>query len=125
MDTILTYYIFGLAAVVVIGVVLTLIIFRGVKDILPETSLPISPRRFSTLVKIAAILVVLVGGISHKFYGCEYKYENLIDNPTALNFNVMGQIEGALRYLMVYIIIVFTLCLAAYILKGRDSKKIR
>lgn len=122
MNTILIYYIFGLAAAIVIGIILTLIIFRGVKDVLPTTSIPISPKRFSTLIKIAAILMVLVGGISQKFYGCEYKYESLIDNPTALAFKVMGQIEGALHYLMVYIIIVFTLCLTAYILKGTGSK---
>ena len=123
MNTVLTYYVSGLVAATAVGVILTLLLLRRVEEVLSFTSIPIDPKRLATMIKLTAIVVILVGGISRKFYGCNYKYESLVDNPTALNFKVMGQIEGALYYLMIYLIIVFALYLTAYVLKRAGSKK--
>ncbi|MBN1572319.1 MAG: hypothetical protein JW984_03890 [Deltaproteobacteria bacterium] len=124
MNTVLTYYVLGLVAATAVGVILTLLLLRNIEEVLSFTSIPVNPKRLSTLIKLFAIAAVLVGGISRKFYGCNYKYESLVGNPTALNFKVMGQIEGALYYLMIYLIIVFALYLTAYILKRVGSKNV-
>ncbi len=123
MNTVLIYYVSGLIAATAVGVILTLLVLRNVEDVLSSVSIPVNPKRLATMIKLTAIAAVLVGGISRKFYGCNYRYESLVNNPTALNFKVMGQIEGALYYLMIYLIIVFALYLTAYILKRAGSKK--
>jgi hypothetical protein len=123
MNTILIYYVSGFVAATAVGVVLTILLLRRVEDVLSALSIPVDPKRLSTMVKLAAIAVILVGGISSKFYGCNYNYDSLVGNPVALNFKVMGQIEGALYYLMIYLVIVFALYLTAYVLKRAGSKK--
>jgi len=116
-NIILIYYISGLILCVVIGLLLSQFVFKDLRDSLTTLLAPLNPRRLSTIIKLAAIFVVLAGGLSAKFYSCGYKYEALIANRPALTFKVMDQIEGGLRYLMIYLIFLLTIFLVTYLLK--------
>ena len=116
-NIILIYYISGLILCIVIGAIMSKFIFKDLKDSLTTILAPHSPRRLSTMIKLTAIFVVLAGGLSAKFYSCEYKYETLIANRPALTFKVIDQIEGGLKYLMIYLIFLLTIFLVTYLLK--------
>ncbi len=125
-DIILIYYISGLIFCIAIGALMSKFIFKDLKDSLTTILAPLSnlsSRRLSTMIKLAAIFLVLAGGLSAKFYSCNYKYETLISNRHALTFKVMDQIEGGLRYLMIYLILILTIFLVTYLLKKVGQNK--
>lgn len=112
MQTILVVYGLGLVICILAGVALSAVLFRDLDAVL-STGIPrvrIGP--ISRIVKLSFILAALVGGISAKFYSCQYRYADLIGNPTGLTMKVFGQIEGALRWLLIFLLILAALVLA-------------
>ncbi len=105
MQTILIVYCLGLVFCVAVGVVLSLVVFRDVETIVS----PPAPRQaalpLARIIKLSFILAALAGGISARFYGCKYVYADIVDNPTALTLKVFGQVEGTLRWLLVFLLI--------------------
>ncbi len=122
-NIILIYYISGLILCIIIGVLLSRFVFKDLKDSLTAIFAPPSPRRLSTMIKLAAIFTVLAGGLSAKYYSCNYKYETLISNRPALTFKVMDQIEAGIQYLMIYLIFLLAIFLVTYLLKKAGQNR--
>jgi hypothetical protein len=123
MQTVLLYYVIGLVICVLLGFLLSLVVFRDlsavVSGLIPKATGPFIRR----VIKISFILTALIGGISAKFYSCQYKYADLIGNPTALSFKVGGQIEAALRYLLVFLLLTLGILVAAAATKTIQARR--
>ncbi len=123
MQTILVVYGLGLLICILAGVLLSAFLFRDLDTVLSapasrSTALPIS-----RIIKLSFILAALVGGISAKFYSCQYRYGDLIGNPTGLTMKVFGQIEGAFRWLLVFLLILAAVILTAHTARSRGQKR--
>ncbi len=97
MQTILVVYALGLVICILVGVLLSLVVFRDLDTVLSGPAPRSAGAPIARIVKLSFILAALVGGISAHFYSCQYRYAELIGNPTALTLKVFGQVEGALR----------------------------
>jgi hypothetical protein len=105
MQGVLVAYCFGLGICALLGIVLSLVVLHDLDSIAQKLAPPRMGTFLSRTVKIAFILTALIGGISAKFYGCDYSYKDLINNPPALTLKVAGQIEAASRYLLVFLLL--------------------
>ncbi len=105
MQTVLVVYCFGLGICALLGVVLSLVVLRDLNAIATKLAPPRMGAFLSRTIKIAFILTALIGGISAKFYSCDYRYADLINNPPALTLKVAGQIEAASRYLLIFLLL--------------------
>lgn len=125
METILIFYISGVILCAFLGVFLSFVILRDLKAIISKF-LPTEKSSFITsLIKFLFIAVALVGGLSAKFYSCEYRYDELIDNPVALTLKVAGQLEGAMRYLLIYLLIFLSIYMILLILSRNIKRDIK
>ena len=126
METVLFFYITGILLCVFLGVFLSFLILRDLKQIISKV-LPTEKVGFvKSLIKFLFIAAAIVGGLSFKFYSCEYRYDGLIDNPIALTLKVAGQLEGAILYLLIYLLIFLSIYMILSILSSnirRDHKK--
>ena len=112
MQTILIVYGLGLVICVLLGVVLSAVLFRDFDTVLSAGVSRTSAAPISRIIKLSFILAALVGGISAKFYSCQYRYAELIDNPVGLTMKVFGQMEGALRFMLVFLLVLAVLIAA-------------
>jgi len=112
MQTILIVYGRGLVICVLLGVVLSAVLFRDFDTVLSAGLSRTSSVPISRIIKLSFILAALVGGISAKFYSCQYRYADLIDNPVGLTMKVFGQMEGALRFMLVFLLVLAVLITA-------------
>ena len=123
MQTVFLFYCIGLLICVLFGVFLSLVLFRDlrliVSNLIPKTTGSFTSR----FIKISFIFTALIGGISAKFYGCQYEYDELINNPTALSLKVGGQIEAALRYLLVFLLLALGIFVVTTALRTIRDKK--
>jgi hypothetical protein len=123
MQTVFLYYIAGLSICVLLGILLSLVVFRDLPAVVSDL-IPKGTGRFIwRAIRISFILTALVGGISAKFYGCQYKYADLINSPSALSFKVGGQIEAALRYLLVFLLLTLGILTAAAAKRTMHARK--
>jgi hypothetical protein len=123
MQTILVVYGLGLVICILAGVALSVVLFRDL-DTVVSAGMPRSLAvPISRIIKLSFILAALVGGISAKFYSCQYKYADLVGNPVGLTMKVFGQMEGALRWLLVFLLILAAVILAAAVARDRASKR--
>jgi hypothetical protein len=121
MQTILVVYGLGLVICVLVAVALSAVLFRDLDAVLSAGMPRTSAAPISRIVKLSFILAALVGGISAKFYSCQYRYADLIGNPTGLTMKVLGQVEGALRWLLVFLLILAVVILAAALARARTN----
>jgi hypothetical protein len=122
MQTILVVYIIGLALCVLVGVVLSLVIFRDLGAALSGPAPRSAAAPLKRIIKLSFILAALAGGISAKFYSCQYRYADLIGNPTALTMKVFGQLEGAFRWLLVFLLVLAFVILAAWAARSKAER---
>jgi hypothetical protein len=123
MQTILIVYALGLVVCVLVGVLLSLVVFRDLDTVLTGPAPRSAATPIARVIKLSLILAALVGGISAKFYSCDYRYADLIDNPAALTMKVFGQIEGAFRWLLVFLLILAVIILVAGTVRTRTKRK--
>lgn len=116
MQTILVVYCLGLVFCIAVGVVLSLVVFRNLETVISPPVSRAAALPFSRIIKLSFILAALVGGISAKFYGCTYRYADIVDNPTALTLKVFGQVEGTLRWLLIFLLILAAVVTTAAVL---------
>jgi hypothetical protein len=121
MDVILIVYLSGLISCAVLGVVVCLFIFRELPTVLEKIIPAQNSAFFASFIKALFIITAFIGGISAKFYSCGYRYETLVDNPTALTYKVAGQVEGATRFLLLFLLFFTTLFFI--VLMARDKKR--
>ena len=122
METVLFFYITGIFICAFLGVFLSLLILRDLNGIIAKL-LSTEKRNFLTsLIKFLFITAAVVGGLSAKFYSCEYRYDDLIDNPAALTLKIAGQLEGAIRYLLIYLLIFLSIYMILLII-SRNIKR--
>jgi hypothetical protein len=122
MQTILVVYVLGLVICILVGVLLSLVVFRDLDTVLSGPAPRSAAVPLSRIIKISFMLAALVGGISAKFYSCDYRYADLIGNPTAMTMKVFGQIEGALRWLLVFLLILAAVIVAARTARSRTER---
>ncbi|MBN2225249.1 MAG: hypothetical protein JW765_11270 [Deltaproteobacteria bacterium] len=123
MQTILVVYGTGLVICILVGVVLSAVVFRDLNTVVSSAASRSSAVRLSRIIKFSFVLAALVGGISAKFYGCQYRYADLVDNPAALTMKVFGQIEGTLRWLLVFLLILAGIILTAVTIQIGSDKR--
>jgi len=107
----LIVYCAGIAACILLG---ALIVHKTLGDGAYLASIGIPPRhiaRIRMLIKILGTICAAVGCLSAKFYGCGYKYDNLLGDPVAITWKVLGQFEGTFRYLLIFLLILLSLYL--------------
>jgi hypothetical protein len=122
MQTILVVYGAGLLLCVLVGVALSAVVFRDLDAVLSADTPRHAAAPLSRIIKLSFILAALVGGISAKFYGCQYRYENLVDNPPALTMKVFSQLEGAFHWLLVFLLVLAGLILFAAAARSASRK---
>lgn len=122
METVLTYYFLGIILCTLLGVFLSLFIFRGLKKIVSHIVPHPTTKFLSSFIRFTFIGTAIVGCLSVKFYGCQYRYDELIDNPVSLTFKVASQLEGTMHYLLIYLVIFLSIYGIFYIL---SQKKLR
>ncbi len=125
METILIFYITGIFLCAFLGVFLSLLILRDLKAIISKVTSTEKARFLTSVIKSLFIAAAVVGGLSAKFYGCEYRYDELIDNPAALTLKVAGQLEGAMRYLLIYLLIFLSIHMILLILSRNIKRDIK
>ncbi len=123
MQTILVVYGLGLLICILVGVLLSAVLFRDLDTVVSTPVSRPSAVSISRIIKLSFILAALVGGISAKFYSCQYRYADLIGNPTGLTMKVFGQMEGALRWLLVFLLILAAVILTAYTARSKGQKR--
>lgn len=121
MQTILLVYGLGLVICVLLGAGLSAVLFRDLDTVVSAGIPRSSARPVSRIIKLSLILAALVGGISAKFYSCQYRYDELIANPSALTMKVFGQVEGALRWSLVFLLILAVVFLALAVVRNRST----
>jgi hypothetical protein len=121
MQTILVVYGLGLVICILVGVALSAVLFRNLDAVLADGTPRSSTAPISRIVKLSFILAALFGGISAKFYSCDYRYGDLIGNPAGLAMKVFGQVEGALRWLLVFLLLLAVVILVAAAARTRTS----
>lgn len=119
MQTILIVYGLGLVICVLVGVALSAAVFRDLNTVISTSTSRPSAGPLSRIIKFTFILAALVGGISAKFYSCQYRYDDLIGNPAALTMKVFGQLEGTLRWLLVFLLILAGIITAAVAIRSK------
>ncbi len=102
---------------------LSLVVFRDLDTVLTGPAPRSAAVPISRVIKLSLILAALVGGISAKFYSCDYRYADLIGSPAALTMKVFGQIEGAFRWLLVFLLILAVIILVAGTTRTGTKKK--
>ena len=121
MQTILVVYGFGLVTCILVGVALSAVLFRNLDAVLSDATPRTLTAPISRIIKLSFILAALVGGISAKFYSCDYRYDDLVGSPAGLAMKVFGQVEGAFRWLLVFLLILAALILSAAVARNRTS----
>lgn len=107
----LIVYCAGIAACILLG---ALIVHKTLGDGAYLASIGLPPShvaRIRTLIKILGTACAAVGCLSAKFYGCGYTYDNLLVDPAAITWKVLGQFEGMFRYLLIFLLILLCLYL--------------
>jgi len=123
MQTILIVYGLGLVICILVGVVLSAVVFRDLNTVISTSTSRTSAGPLSRIIKFSFILAALVGGISAKFYSCQYRYNDLIGNPAALTMKVFGQLEGTLRWLLVFLLILAGIITAAVAIRSNAGTR--
>ena len=123
MQTILVVYGLGLLACILVGVLLSVVLFRDLDAVVSAPAPRSSAVPIARIIKLSFILAAVVGGISAKFYSCQYRYADLIGNPPALTLKVFGQLEGAFRWLLIFLLVLAAVILAAYSARSRGQKR--
>jgi hypothetical protein len=123
MQTILVVYGLGLLICILVGVLLSIFLFRDLDTVLSTPASRPTAVPIARIIKLSFILAALVGGISAKFYSCQYRYADLIGNPTGLTMKVFGQVEGAFRWLLIFLLVLAAVILAAHTTRLRGQKR--
>jgi hypothetical protein len=123
MQTILVVYGLGLLICILVGVLLSIFLFRDLDTVLSTPASRSTAVPIARIIKLSFILAALVGGISAKFYSCQYRYADLIGNPTGLTMKVLGQVEGAFRWLLVFLLVLAAVILTAHTARSRGQKR--
>jgi len=125
METVLVFYIIGIFLCTSLGVFLMILILRDLKAVLSRVISTEKAGFVTSTIKFLFIITALVGGLSFKFYSCDYRYDGLIDNPVALSLKVAGQLEGAMRYLLIFLLIFLSLYMVVSILSRNIKRDIK
>jgi hypothetical protein len=125
METILVFYIIGIFLCASLGVFLAILILRDLKVIISRVISAEKAGFVTSTIKFLFIITALVGGLSFKFYSCDYRYDELIDNPAALTLKVAGQLEGAMHYLLIFLLIFLSLYMIVSILSRNIKRDIK